>query len=79
MKIKILGMGCPSCLQLEKNTREALRELTREFVIEKVTEVQEIMKYNALRMPALVIDEKVCLSGKVASREELKALLKKYV
>ena len=71
-------MGCPSCLQLEKNVREALRGLAREAVIEKVTEVQEIMKYDVLRMPALVIDEKVCLSGKVAPMEELKVLLKKY-
>lgn len=44
MKIKILGMGCPNCLQLEKNTREALQALGMEADIEKITQVQEIIK-----------------------------------
>lgn len=76
MKIKILGMGCPNCLQLEKNAREALQVLGIEAVIEKVTQVQEIIKYNVLQMPALVVDEQVCLSGRIADVEELTDLLK---
>ena len=54
MNIKILGMGCPNCLQLEKNTREALRTFDMEAEIEKVTQVQEIIKYNVLQMPVKV-------------------------
>lgn len=76
MKIKILGMGCPSCQQLEQNAREALRALNLAAEIEKVTKVQEILKYNVLRMPALVVDDQVCVKGQVASVEELKVLLK---
>lgn len=69
-------MGCPSCQQLEQNAREALRALNMAAEIEKVTEVQEILTYNVMTMPALVVDEQVCVKGQVASVEELKALLK---
>jgi small redox-active disulfide protein 2 len=76
MKIKILGMGCSSCQQLERNAREALRELNMTAEIEKVTTVQEILAYQVMTMPVLVIDEQVCVKGQVASVEELKVLLK---
>lgn len=75
MKIKILGMGCPNCLQLEKNMLEALRTLGMEAEIEKITQVQEIIKYNVLRLPALVVNEQVCLSGRIVGVEELMDLL----
>jgi small redox-active disulfide protein 2 len=76
MKIKILGMGCSSCQQLEQNAREALRALNMTAEIEKVTAVQEILAYQVMTMPVLVIDEQVCVKGQVASVEELKVLLK---
>ncbi len=75
MKIKILGMGCASCQQLEQNAREALQTLNMAAEIEKVTEVQEILAYNVMTMPALVVDERVCVKGQVASVDELKKLL----
>lgn len=78
MKIKILGMGCPSCQQLEQNAREALRALNMEAEIEKVTQVQEILTYNVMTMPVLVVDDQVCVKGQVASVDELKKLLTEF-
>jgi len=75
MKIKILGMGCSSCQQLERNAREALRELNMTAEIEKVTTVQEILAYQVMTMPALVVNEQVCVKGQIATVEELKELL----
>ena len=72
MKIKILGTGCPNCLRLEENTREALKQLGKEAAVEKVTEIADIMSYGIMSTPALVVDEVVLLAGMVPSVEELK-------
>lgn len=72
MKIKILGIGCPSCQLLEQNTREALRQLGEEATVEKITEIQEIMSYGIMSTPALVIDENVLVAGIVPGVSDLK-------
>jgi len=72
MKIKILGTGCPNCLRLEENTREALKQLGKEAAVEKVTEIADIMSYGIMSTPALVVDEAVLVVGMVPSVEELK-------
>ncbi|HEX5351223.1 MAG TPA: thioredoxin family protein [Trichococcus sp.] len=77
MEIKILGIGCKNCVNLAKNTEEALKELGMEATITKVTDMKDIAKYGIMRTPGLVIDEKVVSYGKVASMEEIKELLKK--
>lgn len=77
MEIKILGIGCKNCVNLAKNTEEALKELGMEATITKVTDMKDIAKYGIMRTPGLVIDEKVVSSGKVASTEEITELLKK--
>lgn len=77
MEIKILGVGCKNCVNLAKNTEEALKGLGMEATITKVTDMKDIAKYGIMRTPGLVIDEKVVSYGKVASTEEITELLKK--
>lgn len=76
MNIKILGTGCPSCIKLENNTKEAVKIAWNNAEIEKITNIAEIMNYNIMSVPALVIDEKIVSSGKVLSVLEILSLLK---
>jgi small redox-active disulfide protein 2 len=76
MIIKILGTGCPKCNQLEAVTRDAVKESGIEAEIEKVKDIAKIMAYPVMMTPALVINEKVVLSGKVPTKAEMLALLK---
>jgi small redox-active disulfide protein 2 len=76
MKIQILGSGCAKCSQLKDRAEAAARELGLEFEIEKITDFREIARMGALVTPALAIDGKLKLAGRVASSEELKAILR---
>jgi len=75
MEIKILGTGCPKCRKLEEETRLAAEELQLDCNIEKVTQLKDIMAYGVMITPALVVDGKVKVAGKVPAREEIKLLL----
>ncbi len=75
MKVQILGVGCPKCRQLEANTKEALRLLGMNDPVEKVTDIREIMKFGVMMTPALAIDGKVVLFGKVASPAEIQSAI----
>ena len=75
MEIKVLGTGCARCKSLEKVTRKAVEELNLDASVEKVEDIQKIMKYAVMRTPALVINEKVVMSGQVPKVAELKDLL----
>lgn len=75
MIIKVLGSGCTNCKRLEENTRKAVEELGINATIEKVTDFKEIMKYGVMRTPALVVDEKVKVWGRVPTAEEIKKYL----
>ena len=77
MKIKILGTGCPNCQKLEANTKQALDELKMKAKIEKITEIQDIMSYGVMGTPALVVDEKVEVYGRIPNVEEIKTILSK--
>lgn len=74
-KIEILGTGCPKCKKLTELTMEAAAQLNMECNIEKVEDIQKIMAYGVMMTPALVVDGKVVLTGKVPSVEELKKLI----
>ncbi|WNF38404.1 thioredoxin family protein [Bacillaceae bacterium IKA-2] len=74
-EIKVLGTGCKKCKQLEERVKEVLEETSIEANIEKVEDIQEIIKYGVMSTPALVIDGKVVSSGKVLSVKELKKIL----
>lgn len=72
MEIKILGSGCANCKKLEANAKEAVNELNVDAEITKVQDIKDIMKYGVMRTPAIVIDEKVKMFGKVCSVDEIK-------
>lgn len=73
--IKILGTGCPKCINLQKQTETAAHELGLAYEIEKVTDINEITDMGVMITPALVVDGIVKVSGKVPSIEVLKKLL----
>lgn len=75
MKIQILGTGCAKCKTLTENTERAVRELGMEADIVKVTEIKEIMQFNVLMTPGLVIDGQVKAAGRVVSSDDIKKLL----
>ena len=74
-KIQILGTGCPKCKKLAENAQEAMQKMEGEFEIEKVTDINEIMKFGVMMTPALAIDGQVKVSGKVPSPDEIKEML----
>ncbi|MBK9492609.1 MAG: TM0996/MTH895 family glutaredoxin-like protein [Haliscomenobacter sp.] len=74
-QIKILGTGCPKCKTTVANALEAVKQSGVEAEVIKIEDIQEIMAYNILSTPALVIDETVKIRGRVASVEEIKTLL----
>lgn len=78
MEIKILGTGCPKCKTLEKLTREVVEKNGFQSTIIKVEDITEIMKYNIMATPALVVNEKVEIKGRVPSQSEIKEVLLKY-
>lgn len=78
MTLKILGTGCPNCKRLEVHTREAVQNLAIDAAIEKVEDLPSIMKYGIMSTPALVLDEKVLFSGRVATADEIAGLIKQY-
>ena len=75
MEVKILGTGCPNCKRLEKVTRQALDEMGVEATVTKVSDLGDIMAYDILSTPGLVIDEKVVSSGRVPSKAEVTSLI----
>ncbi|OIO63070.1 thioredoxin family protein [Candidatus Woesearchaeota archaeon CG_4_10_14_0_2_um_filter_33_10] len=76
MKIKILGTGCPKCKKLEENARKALAETKIKAEIIKITDINEIVDYGVMSMPAIVIDNKLKCSGRIPDVEEIKEWLK---
>ncbi len=77
MEIKVLGTGCAGCKALHTTVEQVVAELGLEAKVTKVEDIIEIMDYNVMSMPALVIDEKVVSSGKKLSASEVKAILGK--
>ncbi len=75
MKIEVLGSGCPRCHTLEKHTKEAVKQLGIEAEVEHITDLQHSIKrmqeVRAMTTPALVVDGKLVLQGKVPSVPEL--------
>ncbi len=77
MIIKILGTGCTKCNTLEKHTLKALEKANIEATVNKVDDIVEIMQYGVMTTPALVIDDKVAVKGKVPSVEDIVKLITK--
>lgn len=71
MEIKVLGTGCAKCRQLEKDVINALAELDIAADVSKVQDIQKIMEYKVMVTPALVINDKVKIAGKLPRKEDL--------
>lgn len=76
MKIQVLGPGCKKCEQLAEQADAAAKELGIDYEIEKITDMNEIMKFGVFMTPGLVVDGAVKTVGKVPSPDELKKILK---
>lgn len=74
--IQILGTGCPKCKTLTEHAERAAKSLGTDYKLEKVTDVNDIMKFGVMLTPALAINGKVKSVGKVLLPEEIMALLK---
>lgn len=77
MEIKILGTGCSKCKTLEELTRRMVKDNKIDATITKVEDIVEIMKFNIMTTPALVINGKVVVKGRIPTTEEMKQLLTK--
>jgi small redox-active disulfide protein 2 len=77
MEIKVLGTGCPKCTSLEKATREVVAQNNIDATITKVEDIMEILKFNIMTTPALVVDGRVVVKGRVPTLAELKEILTK--
>ncbi len=75
MKVQVFGPGCAKCVQLYERATQAVAELGLDVEIEKVTEVREMVKAGIMSTPALAVDGKVRVAGKVPSVAEIKTLL----
>jgi small redox-active disulfide protein 2 len=73
--IKILGTGCPKCQAMTGIVQDVISENSIVASVEKVEDLMEIMKYNVMSTPALVVDEVIKVKGRVPSKEELLKLL----
>ncbi len=74
-KIQVLGAGCPKCKKLAENAEAAAKELGIEYELEKVTDINDIMKFGVMMTPALAVDDQVKVVGKVLSPDEIKGML----
>ena len=74
-KIIVLGPGCPRCETLAKLTQQAADQVGIEYEFEKVTDIQEFMKYGMMMTPGLVVDGELKVQGKVPSLDEIKNML----
>ena len=77
MEIKVLGPGCPKCRQTEKIVKEAVAEAGVEAQVEKVTDTMQIAGYGVFGTPAVVVDGEVKSVGKIPSKQEVSAWIKK--
>ena len=75
MKLQILGTGCAKCNALTMATEKAAQALGQPYEIEKVTDLKRIMSFGVMMTPALVVDGKVKVTGKVPSVDEIKVML----
>jgi small redox-active disulfide protein 2 len=78
LDIKILGPGCPKCKTLEKLTNEVVSENQFDALVSKVEDIMEIMNYNVLSTPALVINKQVVIKGMLPSKEEIKKQIERF-
>lgn len=77
--IKVLGSGCASCHAQLENAKEAVKKMGLSLEVEYVTDLQKIMEYGVMSMPALVVNEKVVAMGKVLKPADVEKLLQNQI
>ena len=75
--IKVLGAGCKSCHEQYENAKEAVKAMGLSVEVEYITDMQKVMEYGVMSMPALVVNEKVVSMGKVLKAADVEKLLHK--
>ena len=75
--IKVLGAGCKSCHELYENAKEAVKAMGLSVEVEYITDMQKVMEYGVMSMPAIVVNEKVVSMGKVLKAADVEKLLRK--
>jgi len=75
--IKVLGAGCKSCHEQYENAKEAVKTMGLSVEVEYITDMQKVMEYGVMSMPALVVNEKVVSMGKVLKVADVEKLLHK--
>lgn len=73
--IKVLGSGCKNCHTLLKNTQAAVKTMGLTTAVEYITDMEKIMEYGAMSMPALVVNDQVVSVGRVLKPEDIQELL----
>ncbi len=74
--IKVLGTGCPKCQSMTRVVKAVVAENNIDATVEKVEDIMEIMKFNVMTTPALVIDDVTAIKGRVPSKNEVLDLLR---
>ena len=77
--VKVLGAGCKSCHELYENAQAAVKALGLPIEVEYITDMEKVMAYGVMRMPALVVNEQVVSMGQVLKAAEVEKLLRKLV
>lgn len=77
MNIQVAGPGCPRCQETEKNVREACAQLNLNAEISHVRDIKEIAKLGVIFTPAVIVDGKMIMSGKLPTVDELKNIFSK--
>jgi len=77
MVVKILGTGCKKCIFLEDRVRDIIQKHNIDAVVEKVTEIDQIVGYGVMMTPSLVVDEVVKSSGYIPKEEQILEWIKK--
>lgn len=73
--VKVLGAGCSACHELYLNAQKAVRAMGLDIEIEYVTDLQKVMEYGVMSMPALVVNDRVVSAGKVLKPADVESLL----
>jgi small redox-active disulfide protein 2 len=76
MKIEILGTGCPKCLVVEEIMKKVVKELGIKANVEHVYDIEKIIEYGVMMTPAIAINGKIKIEGKIPSIEEAKKMIK---
>lgn len=77
LSVKVLGVGCASCHEQYEQAKAAVKSMGLNVEVEYITDLQKVMAYGAMSMPAVVVNEKVVAMGKVLKAADVEKLLHK--